>query len=301
MRQILIFSLLCVCLCKSMGQNAVEIFKANLGNTSLLTFSNSATQTRIREVSQDLSVPLKINDRTTLLTGVLYEQFNTRLFADGNFINFSSTCMKLGLNQKLSDRLSATLVLLPKIAKDISALDAKDFQLGAISIFKFKKSNDLHFKYGLYFNSELFGPFFVPLVGLYYLSPNKKFETNLLLPLQADVSYRLLNEVRVGANFNGQIRTYHFSNLLAGHPDTYLARATNELFAYLRYDFSEGLSIYARAGMSVGRTYKVFDSEDKVNFGLPATFFGPERTQLNTNFSNGPIFMLSLLYRVFPN
>lgn len=296
------FFLVCTCQClSSFSQNSVDIYKGTVASTAPVTFSNSSTQTRISEQTHDLSVPVQLGPKSTFLTGVLYEQFSTRLFADGKYLNFSATTLKIGFNQQIAPRLSVTAVLLPKLAKDISAIDAKDFQLGAITIFKFKKTADLHFKYGLYFNAELFGPFFVPLLGLYYRSPNQKLEANLLLPLQADVSYRLVKPLSIGANFNGQIRTYHFSQLLPGHPDTYLARATNELFAYVKYDLAKGLSLYARAGMSIGRTYKVFDTNDKVNFGLPAMFFGPERTQLNTCFSNGAIAQISLLYRIFPN
>jgi hypothetical protein len=295
----LLFSCFCFCL-QGFAQNAVEIYKGNVSSTSRLTFTNSNTENRIQEQSHDLSLPFKLNEKSTFLTGVLYEKFNTKLFQDGKAVNFSSVTLKLGMNLQLHPRLSMTTVLLPKLAKDISAVDVQDFQLGAITIFKFKKTTNLHFKYGLYFNTELFGPFFVPLAGLYFLSPNKKLEANLLLPLQADVNYRLHKALVLGANFNGQIRTYHFSNLLPGHTDTYLARATNEIYAYVRYDVNANLSIYARGGISVGRSYRVYDSEDKVTFGLPATFIGPARSQLNSDFSNGALAMISLLYRIFP-
>ena len=72
---------------------------------------------------------------------------------------------------------------------------------------------------------------------------------------------------------------------------------TNEYEAYLKFNATKNISITIKVGQSIGRTYNVFDEGDKVTFGLPATFIGGKRQQLNTNFSNGIIFQGTLLYR----
>ena len=72
---------------------------------------------------------------------------------------------------------------------------------------------------------------------------------------------------------------------------------TNEYEAYLKFNATKNISITIKVGQSIGRTYNVFDEGDKVTFGLPATFMGGKRQQLNTNFSNGMIFQATLLYR----
>ena len=72
---------------------------------------------------------------------------------------------------------------------------------------------------------------------------------------------------------------------------------TNEYEAYLKFNATKNISITIKVGQSIGRTYNVFDEGDKVTFGLPATFIGGKRQQLNTNFSNGMIFQATLLYR----
>ena len=72
---------------------------------------------------------------------------------------------------------------------------------------------------------------------------------------------------------------------------------TNEYEAYLKFNATKNISITIKVGQSIGRSYNVFDEGDKVTFGLPATFIGGKRQQLNTNFSNGMIFQATLLYR----
>jgi hypothetical protein len=280
------------------GQNYVDILKVNASTTPDNAFDTSSTKTKIDQLDVDLTIPIKINERFSIISGVMYETFQTKLFEDGNVKTFGSAALKIGANKQFNDHWSGTVVFLPKIASDYKAISGKDFQAGVIGIMKYKKSDNKNFKFGLYYNSELLGPFFVPMVGMYYLSPNKKFETNIMLPLQADVNYKLIPFMHVGANFNGQIRSYHLTDVHSAYHSTYIARSTNEFYAYLKFNVTKSLSITTKVGQSLGRSYKVFEEGDKVTCGLPATFIGGKRQQLNSNFSNGLIFQASLLFRI---
>lgn len=280
------------------SQNYVDILKVNVSTTTNNTFDSSATKTKLNEALVDLTVPVKINQNLSVLTGVIYESMQTKLFSDGITKNFGSTTLKLGFNKQLNEKWSATVVALPKIASDYNSFNQKDFQLGGIALFKYKKRDNLNYKVGLYYNSELFGPFFVPMLGLYYQSANKKFEANIMLPLQADVNYHVLPFMNVGCNFNGQIRSYHLNHVTDANPNTYVTRSTNELFAYAKFNLTKSFSLQTKVGQSFGRSYKVYNEQDKVSFGLPATFIGDNRQQLNSSFSNGMIFQMTFLYRL---
>lgn len=283
------------------SQNYVDLLKVSASTTPNNTFDSSDVKTRINDLLVDLTVPVKINEGFSVLTGVIYEDMQTKLFADGIVKNFGSTTVKLGFNKQLTEKWSTTVVALPKIASDYNSFNQKDFQVGGIALFKFKKRDNLNFKTGLYYNSELFGPLFVPMLGLYYQSPNKKLEVNIMLPLQADVNYQVLPFMNVGCNFNGQIRSYHLNHISDANPNTYVTKSTNELFAYVKFNVTKSICLQTKLGQSFGRTYKVYDEADKVSFGLPATFIGDKRQQLNSNFSNGMIFQVTLLYRLHLN
>lgn len=280
------------------SQNYADILKLQVSTTPNNAFESSAAGTRLNELMGDLTVPVKINTQTSFISGMIYEDIHTKLFAEGNMVRFASTTLKLGVNTSLNHKWTTTCLLLPKIASDYSSYSNKDFQFGAAALFKYKKRENLNYKLGLYYNGELFGPFFVPMLGLYYQSPNKKFETNIVLPLQADANYKLFDFMSLGCNFNGQIRSYHLNDMTTTNSSTYVVKSTNELFAYLKFDIANGLSVQTKAGHSIGRSYKVFDESDNVTFGLPATFIGPKREQLNTNFSDGLIYQVALNYRV---
>lgn len=279
------------------SQNYIDILKVNAITTPYNTFDTSASETKINQLDADFTIPIKISDRFAVITGLAYENIQTKLFAGEKMKRFGSVTLKSGVNKQFNDNWSGTMVLLPKIASDYVSVGNKDFQIGAIAIMKYKKRDNLNYKFGLYCNTELFGPFFVPMAGMYYLSQDKKFETNIMLPLQADVNYKLLPFMNVGCNFNGQIRSYHLTDVTPANHSTYVTRSTNEFYAYLKFDASKNISIQTKAGQSVERSYKVYDENDKVSFGLPALFIGPERQQLNSNFTNGMIFQMVFLYR----
>lgn len=289
--------MLCLSTLYLSSQNYVDLLKVSANTTPDNTFDTSNAKTKIVQIDADLTVPIKINERLSIISGIIYESIQTKLFADDNVKSFGSTTLKIGANKQFNDVWSGTAVLLPKIASDYKSIGNKDFQMGAIALLKYKKQDNLNYKFGLYYNSELFGPFFVPMIGMYYISPNKKFETNIMLPLQADVNYKIIPFMNIGFNFNGQIRSYHLTDITSTNHSTYIARSTNEFFGYIKFNITKSLSLQTKVGQSIGRSYRVYDENDKVTFGLPATFIGHKRQQLNTNFSNGLIFQATLLYR----
>ena len=76
-----------------------------------------------------------------------------------------------------------------------------------------------------------------------------------------------------------------------------MVKATNELFSYLKFNLNNNLSVYARLGYSVGRSFRVYDENDKISFGSVLIRVGDDRQQLNTDFSDGFIYQATMLYR----
>jgi len=271
--------------------------KVSVGTTTPNKFDSSNATTTINDLNADLTVPIKINDNNSIITGIMYEGIQTKLFDTLAVKTISSIALKVGLNKKFNEKWSGTFVAIPKISSDFVQLGPKDVQIGGIAIFKYKKNENLNYKIGLYCNSELFGPVIVPMLGLYYISPNKKFESNLMLPLQADLNYKIIAFMNIGFNFNGQIRTYHLTNVAPGINNAYVAKASNELFVYLKFNFGKSLSLLTKVGHSIARSYRVYNENDKVDFALPALYFGPKRKQLNDDFSDGLLLQFGLIYR----
>lgn len=280
------------------SQKYVDVAKFYYGNSSQNKFENSDSSTRIKELGLEITIPIVINPSDAILTGLVYERIQTRFFEKDPETTVSVIGLRAGFSKKHSDKWSGTYVLIPKLASDFDHIGSKDFQLGVIALLKYAKRTNKNYKLGIYYNSELFGPFIVPLFGIYYLSPDGKFETNLTLPFVADINYKLHQRLNVGLNFNGQVRSYHLTEVSSTNQPGYLVKATNELFSYLKFNLTENLSVQTRLGYSVGRSFRVYDEDDKISFGSVLIKVGDDRQQLNTDFSDGFIYQAMLLFRV---
>jgi len=279
------------------GQKYVDIAKFYYNNSALNYFENSDSSTRIKELGLDINIPVVINPDDAILTGFIYERNQTRLFETEPEETFSVLGLRLGLAKKHSDKWSGTYLLIPKIASDFEGITKKDFQIGVIALMKYTKRENLNYKLGAYYSSEFFGPMFVPLFGLYYLSANKKFETNLTLPFMVDANYKLHDRVNLGINFFGQVRSYHLSRIPETSNEGYVVKVSNDLFSYLKFSLSKGLSLQAKVGYSVGRSYRVYDEADKITLGSVLVRVGDNRQQLNTDFSNGLTYQAVIAYK----
>jgi len=272
--------------------------KVSYSNTPVNDFENSSAGTRVKEFGVEITAPVPVNPNDMVMTGLIYERTELKLFESNDEDTISIAGLKLGLIKKHSEKWSGSYVLLPKLSSDFNGpLSIKDFQIGGIALMKFTKNENLNYKFGLYYNSELFGPFLVPLFGLYYLSDNKKFESTLTLPFLADANYKLLDKLKVGVNFSAQVRSYHLNEISAG-TNGYAVKDIKEIGSYLRFTIVKGLSIQARVAYSLGRSYRVFEEGDKIKFGSILIKVDDHRERLNTDFSNGLIYQTSLIYRI---
>ncbi len=277
-------------------QNYVDLAKISYAVSPFNEYKDDSLNilppTQIIEFSTDLTVPIILKNNNVIISGLIYEQINLRTENSDQLIYTINP--KIGIKLKNSEKFSSTYIALPKLSSDLENIDKKHFQIGAIALYELTKNTNFKYKFGMYYNSELFGPFFVPLLGFYYLSNNKKFEANFTLPVSAQMNYKLNKWLSSGISFSSFVKTYH----LGDFNNRYLVKYSNEIFATLQLDLkSYRLVIEPQVGYSVARSYRMYASDDQFDFGFSAFKFGDDRTQLNNDFNDGLIFKIRLLYR----
>lgn len=275
------------------AQEYIDIVRMSSVTSPSNTFDQTNKKTTLHEFTGDLTLPNQLNETVAFLTGLSYEQFTTSLDIDQRRTNLFGATVKMGLNIQHNQQWSGTYMLLPKIASDLKQLSRQDIQLGGAVLLKYTRSDHFNYKFGVYTNQERFGTFIVPMFGFYYLSPSERFEAKVLLPLSADLNYAITNHLKLGVNFKGQVRSYNIND--QNNHSIYLSRSTNELCAYLGYEIKSGLNLEAEIGHSFARSYRLY--EETVSLGMPLVYFGDNRQQLNTDFSDGFILKASIFYR----
>lgn len=293
MKHFTIFTFILLFLSKHcVAQDYIDLIKVYYSPTPANNFDNKLGETNLSEVGIDVTFPLKINDSLAIITGIFAENIQTKLFPFANETTLSTINLRVGINKKYNQKWSGTYLLLPKISSDFNKFNSNHFQIGALGLVKYTKTTFTNYSIGLYYNSELFGPFFVPLFGAYHKSKNNKLEINLTLPIWADINYKLNNWLTSGVNFSAFVRSYYL-----GNSNAYVVKRNNELFGYLQFNLKQSLIFQTKIGYSIGRSFRVYNDDDKVDVGVSAFRFGDDRQQLNTDFEDGLVFNFRFIYR----
>ncbi|QTN38670.1 hypothetical protein HZ996_05715 [Cryomorphaceae bacterium] len=282
------------------AQDYVDLLKFRYESTPLNGYEGvEGGNARIDEFTLDATVPVVLNDRVALITGFIGESLSSKFTPnDTNVTQVFGTTLKLGLNVQHNDRLSIQYVLLPKISSDFIEIGSDDIQLGGVVLAKYAKNDYFKWKYGLYYNGELFGAFFVPLFGFYYHRPGSPWEFDITLPLAANANYAFNQKWSAGAHFGAFVRTYNLNKPFFTEQGEYLQKNNQELYFYGRFEPVKNVLLEAGAGFTVGRRFGIYDEEDRVRFGVSAFMFGDERPEpANPNIKDGMIFSLRAVYR----
>ena len=239
-----------------LSQDYIDLFKFTYLNSPFNKADSVPGPSRVQEFYLDVTLPIKLSERSAIITGLTIEQLSVSSNPAGfNVSAVYSTTLKLGLNKKIGQKWDGTYMFLPKIAADFNRIEDNALQLGGLALFKYHKSESLKYRLGVYYNTELFGPFFVPLLGFYYQSKNKKLEFNVTLPVWADVNYSFNKKWAVGVNFSAFVRSYYLSDIATNGTGQYLVKASNELYGYLQYTVKESCFFEGKVGYSVGRRF----------------------------------------------
>jgi hypothetical protein len=299
MKRLYLFIVLGLFIANIHAQNYLDLVKFSYSNTHSNKFLNSAEKTSIEEFKLQLNFPVVLDQKNTLLTGLNSKKFRLQLDPDlaENF-NFYFIGLELGIHQVYSEKWAATYFLFPGIASDLHTISKRDYQIGLLALFNYTKRKNLRYKFGLYGHTELYGPLIVPLLGLYYTSTNQQWEFDLNLPIMVEINYNISNNLTIGTNFDGLGSTYNFNKSFSISENPYLAKTSNELFAFSRFQLDKSIFLKISAGYSFFRTFKIYDKNDKVDLSVASIYLGDERKPLNTKFKDGAIFKLELIYRI---
>jgi hypothetical protein len=189
------------------AQDYVDIVKVGYGQTFNNNFEGSTHHTSIKSFDVDLTYPIVLSEQNALITGIAFSQNNLQLYPEANFTNLYSSTLKIGLASTLNDLWSTTVVLLPKFASDYQNITKDDFYMGGFAVLKYKKKENLIYRFGIYSSSEAFGLYATPIIGWYYLSPNQRFEMDMSLPISGEMNYNV-GVATIGFDYFGIGRSF---------------------------------------------------------------------------------------------
>ena len=277
------------------AQDYVDIVKVGYGQTFNNNFEGSTHHTSIKSFDVDLTYPIVLSEQNALITGIAFSQNNLQLYPEANFTNLYSSTLKIGLASTLNDLWSTTVVLLPKFASDYQNITKDDFYIGGFAVLKYKKKENLIYRFGIYSSSEAFGLYATPIIGWYYLSPNQRFEMDMSLPISGEMNYNV-GVATIGFDYFGIGRSFRLyeSN---DQSNSYVDLSSLEFSSYVQLNTLENSVLFrAKFGYS-SNDYEVYADDNTIDFGLAAFTFGDDRSQLNPNLKGGLFVKFEAIYR----
>lgn len=292
MKKLLLFLLLFPCIASA--QEYVDLLRIGYGQTFNNNFEGVDGDTNVEFLEVGFTFPIVLNENHALITGADFSLNKLQLFPETEYSNLYSTNLKLGMASTWSEKWSSTIVLLPKIASDYKNITSNDLYFGGFALLKLKKNENLKYRFGVYASQEAYGFFTTPILGWYYLSPNKRFEMDMSLPIAADVSYKF-GLTTIGMDYFGIGRTYnvHYAN----QPTLYADLSSLEFAGYLQFNaLAESVLLRAKVGYSTN-DYEMYAEGNKMDLGVSAFSFGDDRTQLNPSINSGIFLKFEAIYR----
>lgn len=292
-KQLFILFLLVSNFCNAQG--FVDLFSINYGKSAATTYENSSQSTTISNFETNLTLPIQLNEKYTVITGGDFSFNKLQLFPDSNYNNLYLTRVKAGVNITHSERWSGTYMLLAKFSSDYINLSSDDFYTGGVAVLKYKKNKNLGYKFGLYASKEAYGLFVSPIIGFYYLSPSNRFEMNFYLPNDADINYKLSEKTKTGIDFVASGKTFKLTTNNAR--SSYVENNALEFSSYLQNNsLCKNILVRLKAGFSTNN-FKVYPIDQKIDFATSLLRFGDHRTQLNKDLSIGFFAKIEAIYR----
>jgi len=279
----------------SNGQTYFELFNYNYNYSPNNAYKNSNAKLNITDMNANLRVPILLKKGDALIFGVSGNRLslnnNTDTIKDRTLY---SANLQIGYNKKLGNKWQALLVALPKVSSDFKDITSEDLQIGGILLFTFTKNEKMKYKVGVYYNQEYWGPFIVPILGFDW-QPTEKWDIFGSLPISATASYHISETINTGLYFQAPTSSYRLSEK---DNSPYLARATNELYWFNELYITKNIVFQEKVSYSVGRSYRLYGKDDKMDLKISAFNIGDHRTQLNTDINNSLAFDVKLMYRI---
>ncbi len=243
--------------------------------------SNSKTPMNIEMTSAFLNIPLQV-DSDYILINPIYENYRLNVSSEIDPVKLTAAYIPLTwLHQWLNPKWSTAFVVIPRLSSDLAELaHSNNYQVGGVVLAYYQKKQTVKYNFGAYYNSDFFGPFFVPLVGIDW-SINKRWNLFGSLPINMNIEYTVNKKLHAGVGVNFLTNSYRIHNNGFLRVDDYNAKFI------LNYYIVKDQVISLEAGHSLFRQYRFGTMEN-----------GSPDYQHDLQVSDGYLFKVAYIFRV---
>ena len=228
-----------------------------------------------------LNIPIVFKDSSVLLLAPSAEQWQIRSEALPDIPPvFKGLALPLTFVKPLNTIWTATVVFVPRWNGAATFHFNNNMQAGGAVLLTYKKRADLKYKFGLYYNREFFGNFFIPLIGIDW-KINNRLQLFGVLPGNVVLERKVSRHFYYGATFRAITTSYRYGDL-----KNFLRIDDNQLQAFADWYLTKTIVLNAEAGHSVLRRFRT---------GITN---GDPKYEVDDKFNDNVLLRVALLYRM---
>ncbi len=248
----------------------------------------------------NLKIPIVLSDKSIFYSEVSYLWSHVESEADlgtavANPLDIKGYILQTGLVQTLNEKQKLHLLFVPRFMSDGEVKSEDNWQFGGVVMFENRYNNELMLRYGLLYNTELFGPSLTPLLHVDW-NINSKWSLVGLFPISLKLAYQATESFSTGFSYFALVTSYRLGT--PEYEGDYVERRSIDLTAYARQKIVNNIFLEGRIGYAVGRSYSQYDEDDQLDFRIMILDFGDDRVAKNTMMKGGPIANLRLVYNL---
>jgi Domain of unknown function (DUF6268) len=206
-----------------------------------------------KHLRAQVTVPLIFKDSSMLLFNPIWEERWLKMYESGNRQHYRGLISWLSYTKRFGTKWETMLAFIPRFNGAPEVQFKEGFQAGGVLLVSYKKRPGLTFKFGGYYNTEFFGPFFWPLLGIDWKIDNKQ-RLFAVLPSYATYEYKISKKLSWGGNFRTYTNSYKAYNPPGQAVNVDYTRFNdNQVGAYMDFYITHRIVANAEAGYSIMR------------------------------------------------
>ena len=254
---------------KGFSQPFVDILNTSFQSLNTTYKDSSKLKNTTNNYYLNLTIPIKIDSQNTIIARFYGENLYSTTTVDTSKLSFnvSSALLPIGLQHETKNKKWKYLgLLMPKLSGHLKEeTTGKDFQMGGYAMATYTKSDKFKIKFGLFYNREFFGNFFVPLFGIDWRVTDR-FQMYGVLPTSYRLEYAIVKKkLYAGLAFKSYTRSYHIDLHNGSKDSSNVYVRNNELQAkgFLDFYLVKGLVLFGEFGRTINYSPKLYWSGTK--------------------------------------
>lgn len=155
----------------------------------------------------------------------------------------------------------------PKLNSDFKSITSRHFQIGGMFIVYKERKKDFLWQFGVFYNQDTYGPFFMPLLGLDW-KINSKDYFGALLPAYLVYEHRFSKKIYAGFELELSGETFRMGG--SQYENSFISQVgenkltfLTEPHLFLDYYLAKHFVLYLKPGMRLFHRYEHFTEDDQ--------------------------------------